>query len=55
LKKRPILGERAQRHNSRESDGPRGRMRYIYSKLHQSDIPFSKGEIFLRGRSKAFR
>jgi hypothetical protein len=30
-------------------------MSYIYSTLHQSDIPYSKGEILFRGISKAFR
>jgi hypothetical protein len=55
LKKRPILGEREQRHSSRGSDGHRGSMSYISSTLHQSDIPCSKGEILFRGRSKAFR
>jgi hypothetical protein len=55
LKKRPILGEREHRHSSSGSDGHKGRMSYIYSTLHQSDIPYSKGEILFRGRSKAFR
>jgi hypothetical protein len=27
----------------------------VSSALHQSDIPFSKGEILFRGRSNAFR
>jgi hypothetical protein len=30
-------------------------MSYISSTLHQSDIPCSKGEILLRGISKAFK
>jgi hypothetical protein len=54
-KKSPILGERAQRHSSRGSDGHRGSMSDISSALHQSDIPCSKGERLFRGRSKAFR
>jgi hypothetical protein len=54
-KKSPILGERAQRHSSRGSDGHRGSMSDISSTLHQSDIPCSKGERLFRGRSKAFR
>jgi hypothetical protein len=52
-KKSPILGERAQRHSSRGSDGHRGSMSDISSTLHQSDIPCSKGERLFRGRSKA--
>jgi hypothetical protein len=55
LEKRPIFEERAQRHNSRGSDGHRGSMFDVFSALHQSDIPCSKGEILFRGRSKAFR
>jgi hypothetical protein len=55
LKKRPILGERAQRHSSRGSNGHRGSMSYISSALHQSDIPCSKGERLFKGKSKAFR
>jgi hypothetical protein len=55
LKKRHILGEREQIHSSRGSDGHKGSMSYIYSSLHQSDIPCSKGEILFRGRSKEFR
>jgi hypothetical protein len=30
-------------------------MSEIYSTLHQSDIPYSKGERLFRGRSKEFR
>jgi hypothetical protein len=30
-------------------------MSYVSSALHQSDIPYSKGERLFRGRSKAFR
>jgi hypothetical protein len=55
LEKRPIFEERAQRHNSRGSDGHRGSMFDVFSALHQSDIPCSKGERLFRGRSKAFR
>jgi hypothetical protein len=55
MKKRPILGERAQMHGSRGSDGHTRSMSYIYSSLHQSDIPCSKGERLFTGRSKAFR
>jgi hypothetical protein len=55
LKKRPILGEREQRHNSRGSDGHRGNMSYISSTLHHIDIPCSKGERLFIGISKAFR
>jgi hypothetical protein len=39
-----ILEERAQRHNSRGSDGHRGSMSNVFSALHQIDIPCSKGE-----------
>jgi hypothetical protein len=53
--KSPILEERAQRHNSRGSNGHRGSMSDVSSTLHQSDIPCSKGERLFRGRSKAFR
>jgi hypothetical protein len=53
--KSPIFGERAHRHNSRGSDDHRGSMSDIYSTLHQSDIPCSKGERLFRGRSKEFR
>jgi hypothetical protein len=55
LEKRPIFEERAQRHNSRENDGHRGSMFDVFSELHQSDIPCSKGERLFRGISKAFR
>jgi hypothetical protein len=55
LEKSPIFEERAHRHNSRRSDGHRGSMFDVYSALHQSDIPCSKGERLFRGRSKAFR
>jgi hypothetical protein len=55
LEKSPIFEERAQRHNSRRSDGHRGSMFDVYSALHQSDIPCSKGERLFRGISKAFR
>jgi hypothetical protein len=34
------------------SDGQRGSMRDMSSALHQSDIPFSKGYILFRGRSR---
>jgi hypothetical protein len=44
LEKRPIFEEIAQRHNSRGSDGHRGSMFDVFSALHQSDIPCSKGE-----------
>jgi hypothetical protein len=47
LEKRPIFEERAQRHNSRGSDGHRGGMRNVFSAIHQIDIPFSKGERLL--------
>jgi hypothetical protein len=55
IEKRPIFGERAQRHNSRGSDGHRESMFDVFSALHQSDIPCSKGERLFRERSKAFR
>jgi hypothetical protein len=55
MKKGPILGEKAQRHGSKGSDGHRGSMSYIYSTWHQSDIPCSIGERLFRGISKAFR
>ena len=55
LEKIPIFEERAQRHNSRRSDGHRGSMFDVFSALHQNDIPCSKGEILFRGRSKAFK
>jgi hypothetical protein len=32
-----------------------GNMFDVFSALHQSDIPCSKGEILFRGRSKEFR
>jgi hypothetical protein len=48
-----MLGERAQRHVSKGNDGHRGSMSDMYSTLHQSDIPCSKGEILFRGISKA--
>ena len=44
LEKRPIFEERAQRHNSRGSDGHRGSMFDVFSALHQIDIPYTKGE-----------
>jgi hypothetical protein len=50
-----ILGERAQRHSSRGSDGHKGSMSDISSSLHQSDIPCSKWERLFRGISKASR
>jgi hypothetical protein len=55
LRKSPIFEERAQRHNSRGSDGHRGSMSDVSSALHQSDILCSKGERLFRGTSKAFR
>jgi hypothetical protein len=55
LKKRPILGERAQRHGSRGSDGQKGGMSDMFSAVHQSDVPCSKGERLFKGRSKEFR
>jgi hypothetical protein len=55
LEKRPIFEERAQRHNSRGSDGHRGNMFDVFSSLHQSDIPCSKGERLFIGVSKEFR
>jgi hypothetical protein len=53
--KRSIFEERAQRHNSRGSDGHRGNMFNVFLALHQSDIPCSKGVRLFRGRSKEFR
>jgi hypothetical protein len=44
LEKRPIFEERAQRHNSRGSDGHRGSMFDVFSALHQIDVPYTKGE-----------
>jgi hypothetical protein len=55
LKKRPIVGERAQRHSSKGSVGHRGSMSYISSTSYQSDIPYSKGERLFRQRSKEFK
>jgi hypothetical protein len=55
LEKSPIFEERAQKHNSRGSNGHKWSMFYASSALHQSDIPCSKGEILFRGRSKALR
>jgi hypothetical protein len=55
IEKSPIFEERSQRNNSKRSDGHRGSMFDVSSALHQSDIPCSKGERLLRGRSKAFR
>jgi hypothetical protein len=55
LEKSPIFEERAQTHNSRRSDGHRGSMFDVFSTLHQSGIPCSKGERLFRGRSKALR
>jgi hypothetical protein len=55
LEKRAIFEEREQRHNSRGGDGHRGSMFDVFSSLHQSDIPCSKGERLFRGISKAFR
>jgi hypothetical protein len=40
----PIFEERAQRHNSKGSDGHKGSMFDVFSALHQIDIPCSKGE-----------
>jgi hypothetical protein len=54
LEKRPIFEGRAQRHNSRGSDGHRGSMLNVFSALNQSDIPCSKGEGLFRGREKEF-
>jgi hypothetical protein len=49
LEKSPIFEERAHSHNSRRSDGHRGSMFDVYSKLHKSDIPmFKKGKIIQR-------
>jgi hypothetical protein len=39
LEKRPIFEERAQKHNSRGSDGHRGSMFNVFSALRQIDIP----------------
>jgi hypothetical protein len=44
--KKPIFEERAQRHNSRGSDGHWRNMFDVFSALHQSDIPCSKWERF---------
>jgi hypothetical protein len=55
LEKRPIFEERAQRHNSKGSNGHRGSMFDVFLALHQSDIPCSKGETLFKGISKAFR
>jgi hypothetical protein len=55
LEKSPIFEKRAQRHNSRGSDGHRGSMFDVFSALHQRDISCSKGERLFRGRSKEFR
>jgi hypothetical protein len=52
LEKSPIFEEREQRHNSKRIDGHRGSMFDVFSALHQSDIPCSKGEILFRGRSR---
>jgi hypothetical protein len=52
---RYMLGERAQRHVSKGNDHHRGRMRDMSSTLHQSDIPYSKGERLFRGSSNASR
>jgi hypothetical protein len=54
-KRSSILGERAHRHSSRGNDGHRGSMSDMFSTLHQSDIPCSKGEILFREISKASR
>jgi hypothetical protein len=55
LENSPIFEERAQRHNSRGSDGHKESMSNVSSALHQSDIPCSKGERLFIGRSKEFR
>ena len=55
LENNPILEERAQEHNFRESNGHRGSMLDVSSALHQVDIPCSKGEILFRLISKALR
>jgi hypothetical protein len=55
LEKRPIFEERAQKHNSKGSNGHRGSMFDVSLALHQNDIPCSKGERLFRGSSKAFR
>jgi hypothetical protein len=52
LKKRPIFEERAQKHNSRGSNGHRGSTFDVSSALHQSDIPCSKGERLFIGSPK---
>jgi hypothetical protein len=49
LEKRPIFEERAQKLNSKGSDGHRGSMFDVFLALHQIDIPCSKGEILYRG------
>jgi hypothetical protein len=49
------LKKRAQSHNSRRSDGHRWSMFDVFSALHQSDIPCSKGERLFIGRSKELR
>jgi hypothetical protein len=49
LEKRPIFEERAQKHNSRRSDGHRGSMFDEFSELHHIDIPCSKGERLYNG------
>jgi hypothetical protein len=55
LEKSPILEERAQDHNFKGSNGHRGSMFDVSPTLHQSDIPYSKGDILFRGKSNAFR
>jgi hypothetical protein len=55
LEKSPIFEERAHRHDSRGRNGHRESMIDVYSALHQSEIPSSKGDILFRGISKAFR
>jgi hypothetical protein len=50
---RKMLGERAQRHGYRGSDSHKGSMSDMSLALHQSDIPYSKGEILFKGISKA--
>jgi hypothetical protein len=55
LEKSVIFEERAQRNNSRRSDGHRGSMFDVFSALHQTDIPCSKGERLFRVISKALR
>jgi hypothetical protein len=49
LEKRPIFEERAQKHNSRGSDGHRGSLFDVFLELHQIDIPYSKGERLYSG------